>query len=158
MSAFERCWQFLRAVEGGGRIVNDTGDPGGITRWGISQRAYPGEDIRTLTEERAKALFARDYWDRCRCESLPTALAIAVADTAFNQGPETAINLLQMALHVEVDGIIGRITLAAIRAADTGELVNEFLARRLFRYADGNIRFRHGWFRRVLLLKDALTE
>lgn len=159
MTSFDRAWSFLQRadIEGGARISDDPEDPGGLTRWGISQRAYPEEDIRNMTEARAKDLFRRDYWEPIQGDRLPDAVAIALADCAFNQGVGTAIRLLQTALNVKVDGVLGPITLGmAQRNGDTDHL-NEFLSRRLLRYANGQARFRRGWFLRILRLKDALS-
>ena len=36
--------------EGGSKITKDPLDPGGTTKYGISQRAYPNTDIENLTE------------------------------------------------------------------------------------------------------------
>jgi len=160
MTPFDRFWSFLQRpdIEGGARISNDLEDPGGVTKWGISQRAYPDENIRALTEARARVLCRRDYWDACRCDELPPHVAIALADSAFNQGPATAIKLLQAALALPVDGILGPKTLAAARQLDVVH-VNEFLARRLLRYAAaGHLKYQRGWFLRVLRLKDAIAS
>jgi lysozyme family protein len=154
MTPFDRCWSFLQRsdVEGGEKVSEDPDDPGGATHYGISQRAYPDIDIRSLTEAQARVIFCRDYWDVCRCDELPDALAIAMGDTAFNQGAGTAIQLLQDALGVKVDGVFGPVTLRAAQRVD----VNEFLSRRLMRYADSKAKYRRGWFLRVLKLKDAI--
>ena len=37
--------------EGGGKLHNNPGDRGGLTKWGISQNAFPGLDIANLTED-----------------------------------------------------------------------------------------------------------
>jgi lysozyme family protein len=156
--AFEQAWAFLMRddIEGGARISDDPDDPGGLTRWGISQRAYPDEDIRNLTEARAKELFRRDYWEPCHCDDLPAPIAIAFADSAFNQGVGTAIKLLQKSLGVKADGVIGPITRAAANNWNGDpEAVNQFLSHRLLRYANGQTKYRRGWFLRVLRLKDA---
>lgn len=160
MNAFERAWSFLQRpdIEGGARVSDDPDDRGGLTRWGISQRAYPNEDIRNMTEARAKELFRRDYWEGCQCDRLPDALAIVMADAAFNQGCGTAIRLLQKALNVKVDGVMGPVTIGmAVRNGDPDHL-NEFIAHRLLRYAGGQPKFRRGWFLRVLKLKDAIAD
>ena len=58
--------RFVRAIdrvlihEGGD--ADDPRDPGGRTRWGISQRTYPTLDIRRLTRTEAIALYRRDFW------------------------------------------------------------------------------------------------
>lgn len=159
MLALDRAWAFLQRpdIEGGSKFVDDPDDPGGATKWGISQRSYPNEDVRNLTEARAKALFVADYWNPCRCDDLPLTVAIALVDGAFNQGQRKAVQLLQEALRVEPDGLIGTKTLAAAKARPETELVNEFLSRRLLRYSDGKPKYRRGWFLRVLRLKDALS-
>jgi lysozyme family protein len=157
MTPLDRAWAHIHREEGGARVTDDPDDPGGLTKHGVSQRAYPHEDIRNLTEARAKELFKRDYWTPCRCDQLPERVAIAVADSAFNQGARTAVVLLQEALRVEPDGLIGTKTLAAAKARPELEVVNEFLSRRLLRYADGKAKYRRGWFMRVLRLKDALS-
>lgn len=144
-------------VEGGAQISDDPNDPGGLTRFGFSQRAYPDLDIRNLSERTAQDLFKKDYWDAAQCDRLPPQLAIALADCAFNQGVKTAIKLLQKALRVSEDGLMGPVTLAAAQTSDARQL-NEFLGRRLLRYANGLSMYRHGWFMRVLKLKDALHE
>lgn len=157
MNALDRAWKFIHTIEGGNKISDDPDDPGGLTRHGISQRAYPNEDIRNMTEERAKFLFERDYWKACKCDQLPETVAIAVSDGAYNQGARTACIILQEALRVEPDGVIGTKTLAAAKARPEGELLNEFLSRRLLRYADGKPKYRRGWMLRILRLKDALS-
>lgn len=153
MTTFERAWAFISEQEGGARLTDDPNDPGGLTKWGISQRAYPTENIRGMTEARAQELFRRDYWEPCQCDALPDPVAIALADAAFNQGVRTAIILLQKGLRVEPDGIVGPMTIAAARGVGD---VNNFLSYRLARYAMGDPIYRRGWFLRVLKLKDRL--
>lgn len=43
------------------------------TKFGISAMAYPGEDIRNMTIERAKDLYKRDYWGRPAATRFPMA-------------------------------------------------------------------------------------
>ena len=61
-------------LEHEGGYVNDPTDTGGETKYGISKRAYPDEDIKELTVERAKELYKKDYWDRFKVESFPDRL------------------------------------------------------------------------------------
>ncbi|KWT77357.1 glycosyl hydrolase 108 family protein [Candidatus Magnetominusculus xianensis] len=60
--------RFVLDAEGG--YVNDPDDPGGETKYGISKRAYPSLDIKSLTIEDAKRLYRRDYWGRASCDAL----------------------------------------------------------------------------------------
>ena len=60
MQTFHDCIAHVLAAEGG--LVNDPKDPGGVTKFGISQRSYPALDIRALTLDDAKTIYQRDYW------------------------------------------------------------------------------------------------
>lgn len=82
--SFEKAIDFTLRWEGG--YVNDPADPGGETKFGISKRAYPAEDIRRLTLERARLIYCRDYWNAINAEELNPQLAIAAFDTAVNMG------------------------------------------------------------------------
>ncbi|MFV1530507.1 MULTISPECIES: glycoside hydrolase family 108 protein [unclassified Phaeobacter] len=144
-------------IEGG--YVNDPRDPGGETNFGISKRSYPKVNIKELTREDAIAIYKRDYWDACKCDELPPEIAVAVFDCAVNQGTGIGARLLQKALRVTADGIIGPKTLAAAHRADTAELVLDFLSWRLRRYAHtaNSTTYMRGWSKRVLYLLNFLT-
>ena len=66
--------------------VADPQDPGGETKYGISKRRYPSEDIPNLTLERAKFLYQRDYWSTQGCDRLEWTQALLVFDCAVNGG------------------------------------------------------------------------
>lgn len=89
-------------VEGG--YVNDPKDPGGETKYGISKRAYPDEDIKNLTIDRAKFLFCRDYWYKTSCDILPDCLSIVVSSMAYNSGVRRAKILLQRSMGLPETG------------------------------------------------------
>lgn len=84
MSNFDVAMAFVRKWEGG--YVFDKDDPGGETKYGISKRAYPSEDIKNLTRERAEFLYKRDYWDKLNLERYPQDKAIALFNVAVNMG------------------------------------------------------------------------
>ena len=158
-SIFDQAVGFVLKDQIEGGYVNDPRDPGGETNFGISKRSYPHVNIRDLTREDAVAIYKRDYWDACKCEELPPEIAVAVFDCAVNQGAGIAIRLLQKALRVTSDGIIGPKTMAAARKADAMELVLDFLSWRLRRYANtaNAITYMRGWSKRVLYLLNFLT-
>jgi lysozyme family protein len=158
MTPFDRAVGFVLDVEGG--HVADSHDPGGETKYGISQRAYPHLHIGSLTEGQARALYRRDYWERAGCGSLPPPIAIALFDAAVNQGPARAIRLLQRSVRVTPDGIIGPVTRAAIAATEPRDLLLDFLSHRLRAYAATRnaARFMRGWSRRVLALHALLLS
>lgn len=144
-SAFD----LLMMNEGG--YVNDCHDKGGETKYGISKKSYPNEDICNLTIDRAKYLYKRDYWDRCKCDFLPDALSVAVFDFAVNSGVKKAITLLQESLKVKADGIVGNQTIGAANRLPLSKVLDDYLWRRLiylvklkdFKY------FGNGWTDRV---------
>ena len=146
--SFEQAVAMVLRHEGG--YSNDPRDPGGETRFGISKRAYPDVDILRLTEDEAKAIYKRDYWDKLRPDELPQELAICVFDCAVNMGRDKAIRLLQRACGVAQDGVMGGNTLAAAnRLVDP---VVRFSAERIIAYTGirGFDTFGKGWLRRTV--------
>lgn len=118
---FENSVNFTLKWEGG--YVNDPKDAGGETKYGISKRAYPNVDIKSLTLDAAKAIYKRDYWDAVSGDLLPVGVDTFVFDSAVNSGTTTAKKWLQAALGVKVDGVIGPKTLEAVKKADSKQLV-----------------------------------
>lgn len=160
-TAFDQAVGFVlrERIEGG--YVNDPRDPGGETAFGISKRSYPKENIKGLTRARAIEIYKRDYWDAPGCEKLPPKLAVALFDGAVNQGANIAPQLMQRALGVTADGIIGPITIKAATKADQDNALVEFLGWRLRRYAftANASTYMRGWSNRVLdLHRFLLTE
>lgn len=150
MTHFLRALDIVLQHEGG--YVDHPTDPGGETKYGISKRAYPYEDIRGLTVDRAAVLYRRDYWDRCRCDELPWPLSLYVFDAAVNQGAVRAITTLQRTLDVRADGVIGPITLA--KASNADESVHaRYMAERAVHYASLSTfdTFGRGWMRRLFI-------
>lgn len=141
---------FRRVVGTEGGYVNDPQDPGGETKYGISKRAYPLENIRALTLTRAKYLYRRDYWNPC-CTSLPYALRYDMFDAAVNHGNRAAIRILQRAVGEYDDGILGPLTLQAVQTVEPHRLLARFNGYRLLAYieSDNWARYGRGWTRRV---------
>lgn len=142
---------FERTVGHEGGYVDDPRDPGGETKFGISKRAYPDEDIKALTIMRARELYRRDYWDRCQCDQLPGWIAGHVFDAAVNSGIKQASLWLQRAVGAPPDGSIGAQTIACARRADPGTAVARFNAARLQFMTDLPTwpTFGRGWARRI---------
>lgn len=152
---FARCLAHVFKWEAG--YVNDPLDPGGATRYGISKRAYPGEDIENLTKARAAELYERDYWRLIQGDALPTEIAMCVFDAAVNSGVRRSILWLQEAMHLPMDGKIGPQTLSECLARDPAVTAQDHCRVRL-NYLRGLStwpRFGRGWERRV---GDTLAE
>ena len=149
MGDFHRCIDLILAEEGG--LSNHPDDPGGLTNYGISQRSYPTLDIAHLTLANAQALYRRDYWNYLHGDQLPPGLDLLLLDCGINQGPTTAIKLLQRTLKIQDDGIVGPQTLTATKAAMPG-ILDTFAAERAWRYElnPNEATFGRGWYRRLL--------
>lgn len=141
-------------LEGGDTLTDDPRDPGGLTRWGISQRAHPGVDVRNLTREQAHLIYDRDYWRRVRGDDLPLPVGLIVFDAAVNQGVQAAVKLLQRAVGVSPDGVLGPVTLAAVKARPASQVVEEVAILRANRYLslDNSVEetYERGWIARVI--------
>ncbi len=127
-------------------------DPGGgLTRFGISQYSYPDIDLKTLTRQDAIGIYATDFWARCHCGEFPPAIALILFEAAVNQGPGQAIRIMQNALKVTADGIIGPVTIAAAFTLEKEGLV-EFASRRAYQYGLNPLFMREGlgWVRRLM--------
>ena len=141
---------FVLEAEGG--YTFDPNDRGGETMLGISRKYHPDwpgwgvVDMHKATPsfpanvnadsgllQSAKDFYRLHFWQACHCDELPTALAISVFDAAVNQGEGTAKRMLQIALNVTVDGIVGDQTITA--AFKSGpNIVRRFMAQRMARY------------------------
>ncbi len=171
MNKLEACWAFTIEEEGGNRkdggFVNDSRDPGGATKYGISLRAHredigdrdhdgdiDADDVRLLTREDALALFKATYFDVCRADELPAPLALMVVDFAYNSGPRRACQKLQERLGVNPDGKIGAHTLAVANSLSSSLLLSVIEAygnarRAYVRSLPAYASFGNGWENRI---------
>lgn len=149
MKSFDSLIDRVLSHEGG--YVNHPEDPGGETKFGIAKRSYPGVDIKNLTREQAIEIYRTDFWQRVQGDQLPPALVFQVLDAAVNHGVGNAVRWMQRAAGVADDGVIGPMTLAAVKRCDTADLVLKFNAERLVFYTKlSNFdAFGRGWTRRV---------
>lgn len=140
-----------RVLGNEGGYVNDPNDPGGETQWGISKRAYPSLDIKSLTRDSAVAIYKTDFWDRVHAEQLPSLLRFQTLDFAVNCGIDTAVRKLQAAAGVADDGHWGPATLAAVSKTAPVALTFRFLAEELDyrRKLKGWPLYGSGWTARV---------
>lgn len=126
--------EFVLKEEGGANGENVAHDHGGYTKFGISTAANPEIDIPNLTRDGAKEIYRKKYWNICKCDELPSPLAIVVFDACVNQGDGAARKMLQIALGVTVDGVFGDETITAAFKAGPS-IVRKYLAQRMARYA-----------------------
>lgn len=84
-----RALEFTLRWEGG--YVNNPHDPGGATKYGISQRAFPDLDIENLTLEQAKEIYRTKYWEAIQGDERPFSEAVAIFDFAVHSGVYRAL-------------------------------------------------------------------
>lgn len=121
------------------------------TKYGIAANTYPREDIKNLTLDRAKFLYKRDFWDKAKCDQLPSGLRFHVFDCAVNSGVSRGIKTLQQAVGVKDDGIIGAQTLAAVNSRNAQDIIISFYSFRISFYTSLSsfVTFGKGWMNRV---------
>ena len=146
------------AHEGGAKFTDDPVDRGGATKYGISQLAYPNLDIKSLTENQARDIYKRDYWDRIRADEIESqAIAEALFDTCVNMGVRAGSRLAQVSASVEpADGVIGSQSLSLINNINDELFISSFTIVKIARYASicnrnkSQKRFLLGWINRAL--------
>ena len=140
-----------------GGYVFDSADPGGETNFGISQRAHPDVDIANMTEDQAMEIYQKDYWRAWMDKINDPVLCLQVFDFGVNAGLPRAANMLQKAVGVAQDGIIGPITLKAVNNIGNQLYIQRrFLENCLRYYHDIAMNRSHmdkfikAWFRRAI--------
>ena len=146
---FDQAFEKLIGHEGG--FVDHPSDPGGATKYGISKRSYPGEDIPGLTLDRAKTIYRRDFWGPAGCETVPGAVRFDLFDMAVNSGVRAAVRMLQRAVSEQDDGVLGPRTLQSVQSMPAPRLVARFNGMRLEFMAGLPTwpAFGRGWARRI---------
>lgn len=121
-----KAFRGLMDLEGWDAFTDHVEDAGGKTKYGISELAYPNEDIANLTEERAMFLYKRDWWDHLRLDAITDEkIAFQLFESAVHMDPpgrpRRSVKIAQGALiihdvKVEFDGVIGPQTLSALNS------------------------------------------
>ena len=141
----------IRILGHEGGYSDDPDDPGGKTRWGISQRAYPYLDIANLPVEYAAEIYRRDYLKPLQWDRYHDGVAYQLLDFGVNSGPKTAIKRLQREIGVKDDGVVGPVTIARIGALSESDLIMVLIANRIEFMTDLKNWPEHGrgWMRRM---------
>ena len=152
-------------LEREGGYVNHAHDRGGPTNMGITLRTlneYRGghvtvSDVQNLTRDEAIEIYTQVYWkDSGLCElEVGPVVDELLLDMAVHHGPRNAIRMLQRALRVTDDGILGPVTQAAASAKSPRKLMAGLMAERLVFFGRLITRdpkqasFAHGWMIRM---------
>lgn len=160
---FEKALASVLIHEGG--FSNHKDDPGGMTNLGCTKAVWeehcghPVDEkaMRALTPADVAPLYKRKYWDKIQGDELPEGVDYAVFDCAINSGPGRAAKFLQSCVGVDPDGGIGPKTLAAVKAFNAKQLVEDYSKRRLSFMMDLPTwgTFGKGWSRRVAEVQAA---
>jgi len=154
---FDKALAAVLVHEGG--FVNNPKDPGGMTNLGCTKAVWEehcghGVDekaMRALTPNDVGPLYKAKYWDKIKGDDLPSGVDYVVFDAAINSGPGRAAKWLQANINVYADGVIGNMTIQAVRNKDPKELINDYCAYRLayLKMLQTWQTFGKGWERRV---------
>lgn len=142
-----------------GGYCNDAHDPGGATKWGITWRdlqAWLGrkvttQDVRNITQDLAAQIYKAKYWTVVHGDELPSGVDYMVFDYGVNSGTSRAIKYLQSIVGAEQDGIMGGMTLAAVKRMDPVDIIEKLYKKRMgfLQSLRTWIYFGKGWKRRV---------
>jgi hypothetical protein len=130
-------------------------DSGGETKFGVAQKAHPNIVVRSLTLAQAEEIYKRGYWDAVSGDKLNPDVARYVFDIGCGSGPRKGALLLQRALGVNEDGVIGQQTIASANATDSKELVAKLQKLRIDFYRSivandpSQSVFLNGWLNRA---------
>lgn len=172
MAKFDIAIPHVLAWEGG--YVFHPADPGGETNRGITDRldgkvdgmvdldgdGYGDVDIKTLTEDQAKQVYKRRFWDRMQGDKIESQLIANILFDGFVNCGFNGIRIMQRLLHLKDDGIVGPKTLAAINGADEILLYNRYKLERINYYQDLAEKkpslkvFLKGWLNRINSFPD----
>lgn len=172
MALFEPA--FLETMKREGGYANDPDDHGGETYRGVSRKNWPGwagwalvdklkarkdfpaclarnTDLQLLV----KNFYQRNFWTPVMVAIADQSLANWLFDKAVNCGTSRAYKLLQAALHVDQDGVIGPQSRAAVNAADPVALLAacrdaaKSYYTNLALHDPTQSKFLHGWLARA---------
>lgn len=163
---------FAQMLKSEGGYVNDPHDRGGETNLGVTRAAWseylgrPVRDgeMRALTAATVEPFYRSRYWNRCRCDELPSGVDYAVFDFAVNAGPGRSIKTLQRAAGVADDGVIGQVTMNAVAKVDAMTLIERFSAAKTAFYQSlvardaSQHKFIKGWLARVDAVENAASS
>ena len=146
-----------KVLDNEGGLSRNPMDRGGLTRFGISQKAYPNEYVDSLTIERAKFLYERDYWNPISGNQIMSQeVADSLLDASVNIGVGSAVKLAQKVVGVDDDGSVGKDTIYAINTYSPKLFIAEFKLAKIQKYVyicltnSNQKTFFFGWVIRAL--------
>ena len=147
-----------------GGYTDHPDDKGGPTKYGITLntlKEYKGtsitkDDVILLSREEAKEIYKALYIIKPHFDKIPDPRVRAIViDAGVNHGIGKATRLLQRALAVTDDGVLGSETEEQLAKMDSTNLFRRFFVERLLLYHNIVIinpsqnTFLRGWFNRM---------
>lgn len=152
---------FIIKWEGG--FVNDKDDLGGATNMGVTLATYRSvfgikktvNDLKRMTMVQWGVIFKKYYWDKWKADDIKDQnVANILVDWVWASGAY-GIKIPQRILGVDVDGIVGSKTIAAVNARDGRDLFDTIkqerkdFIERICQTRPQNIKFKKGWLNRI---------
>lgn len=150
---FDEAFDALLRHEGG--YSNHAADPGGKTRWGVTETVARAEgytgDMKDYPLAEAKKVYKKRYWDAMRLNDVRSELRFDLFDAAVNSGVGQATKWTQRILSVKDDGVMGVVTLNALATANSSKFLAKFNGQRLLFMTSlpGWASFSRGWAKRI---------
>jgi lysozyme family protein len=168
--SFDKCFDRVIGHEGGFQNMHD--DRGNWTRgevgkgtlkgtkFGISAMSYPKLDIENLTLSLAKAIYLSGWWIPLQMDNFKPAMQYQMFDAAINHGRVSATKMLQRAIGVTEDGVIGPLTLKAKNEIEPNDMIMLFIAERIAFFAQIKTfdLYGKGWMNRMALNLKLATQ
>lgn len=161
VNTFEQCLDITLRHEGG--FIWHPADKGGPTNRGITLkvladwRGNPAtpDDVRYLELSEVREIYKARYWKPVKAELLPEGLDLCAFDMAVNHGVGRAVRLMQEAVGVARDGVLGPKTLKALQAMLLPQLIRLVCHERrefyqsIVRHNQSQKVFLNGWMNRA---------
>lgn len=156
----------------GSEFTNAPDDRGGATRYGVTQRVYDGfrqrqgrpvQSVEHISEAEVHSIYRQLYWNAVQGDAAPWPVDVVLFDTGVLMGVGRAAEMLQSALGVAVDGVIGPHTLAALASGNPAHMAADVLQLREHRLraivaADSSQqKWLQGWLNRLDDLKRFIS-
>lgn len=184
MADFSKAQQFVLRWEGG--YCNDSGDPGGPTKYGVSLRWLRSvglelgdidgdgdidiDDIKALNVDQASELFRLKFWVPADLDIYLQQYALIYYDSAVNTGPVQAAKIVQRAVNdvegrkrLKIDGVLGTLSRAAVVEWQGGRDFWAACVNRREAFYKGLVaskpqfaKFLKGWLNRTRALRRAI--
>lgn len=170
MANFDILFPYILKVEGG--FVNDPDDVGGATNKGITLKTYTEyctenglkkptiADLKKIDNSVVAEIYKKRYWDKWKAADIMSQkVANILVDWYINSGT-IGIKKAQIAIGTLADGIVGKMTIAAVNAANPDDLFAKLYNARVEHY-NGIVRrnpsqrkFLKGWLNRLNTIKN----